>query len=109
MSNSLSHRGYTARVEFSPEDDAFVGHIVGIRDIVGFHGQTVDEIRTAFVEAVDDYIDTCAALGKDPDLPASGRLVLRLPVELHGRLRSAAQREGQSLNAFLVDQLAKAA
>lgn len=105
----MTHKGYTASIVYSDEDGCLIGRVAGIRDGVSFHGDTVDEIRAAFVEAVDDYLAFCAELGKEPERPASGRLVLRLPVELHGRLRSAAQREGQSLNAFLVDQLAKAA
>ena len=101
----LSHRGYSARVEFSPEDDAFVGHLLGITDIVGFHAETVAELRAAFVEAVDFYVDTCLAEGREPQKPASGRLVLRLPVGLHHRLRAEADRTGKSLNALIVDRL----
>ncbi len=66
MSNSLSYKGYTACVEFSSEDECFVGHIAGIKDIVGFHGGTEPELESAFKEAVNDYLDTCNQLGKIP-------------------------------------------
>lgn len=105
----MTHKGYTASVVYSDDDGCLIGRVAGLRDSVSFHGDTVQDIRAAFVEAVDDYLAFCAQLGKEPERPASGRLVLRLPPDLHGRLRSAAQREGQSLNAFLVEHLAKAA
>jgi len=62
--NAMNHKGYAARLEYSEEDGLFVGHIAGIRDVVGFHGSSVEELRAAFVEAVDDYLDTCAKLGR---------------------------------------------
>jgi predicted HicB family RNase H-like nuclease len=49
-------KGYFARFEYSVEDKCFVGHIDGIRDIVGFHADTEEELRIAFEEAVDDYL-----------------------------------------------------
>ena len=52
--NTLRYNGYDARVEFDAEDRVFVGHIAGIRDIVGFHGASVDALEAAFHEAVDD-------------------------------------------------------
>lgn len=63
--NIMRHKGYTARIEYSEEDDCFVGHLTGINDIVGFHGQSVSELRTAFKEAVTDYLDTCQKSRKD--------------------------------------------
>jgi len=36
----------------------------GIRDRVGFHADTVEDLREAFHEAVEDYIETCASIGK---------------------------------------------
>ncbi len=54
--NAMSYKGYLARIEYSTEDRLFVGHLAGIRDIIGFHGTTVDELEEAFHEAVDDYL-----------------------------------------------------
>jgi predicted HicB family RNase H-like nuclease len=62
--NILSYKGYTANVEFDAEDHIFVGHLIGVRDVVGFHGTTVDELETAFREAVDDYLAACKKLGR---------------------------------------------
>ena len=48
--------GYSAHIEFDEGDRIFVGHLAGIRDIVGFHGSSVDELEAAFHESVDDYL-----------------------------------------------------
>jgi predicted HicB family RNase H-like nuclease len=62
--NTLTHKGYAARVEFDAEDRIFHGRIAGIRDIVTFHGESVKELLAAFEEAVDDYLATCEKLGQ---------------------------------------------
>ena len=54
--NTITYKGYSARVEFDGADRLFVGHIAGLRDIVGFHGRSVAELERAFHEAVDDYL-----------------------------------------------------
>lgn len=58
----MKYNGFTARVEYSDEDGLFVGHIAGIKDVVGFHGESINELREAFEEAVADYLETCAKL-----------------------------------------------
>ena len=101
----MTYKGYTARIEYSQEDGCLIGRILGIRDIVGFHADSVDEMRQAFEEAVDDYLETCAKIGRDPQKPFSGKLVLRLPPELHAQLAIKAQIKGQSLNSLVKDAL----
>lgn len=58
------YRGFAAVVNWSDADDCFVGALTGIADLVGFHAQTVDELRAAFIEAADDYAEACLELGK---------------------------------------------
>ena len=62
--NIMKYKGHSARINYSDEDGLFVGHVAGIKDVVGFHGQSVRELRTAFEEAVDDYLDVCERLGR---------------------------------------------
>ena len=77
--NTMTFQGYVALIEYSDEDQCFVGHIAGIHDIVGFHGESVAELRTAFEEAVDDYLEACEKLSRAPQKPYSGKLMLRVP------------------------------
>lgn len=102
---SMQYKGYAARIEYSDEDGCFVGHIAGIKDIVGFHGETVTEMRAAFEEAVDDYLALCAETGKRPDRPYSGRIMLRVPPELHAQVAMQAEANGLSLNQWAMERL----
>jgi len=43
--NMMKYRGYVARIEYDEEDRIFVGHLAGIKDIVGFHGTTVNQVH----------------------------------------------------------------
>ena len=107
--NTMTYNGYSARVEFDAEDRIFVGHIAGIRDIVGFHGASVDELEAAFRESVDDYLAACTKLKQAPDKPYSGRVMLRLPPDLHARASAAAQVTGMSFNQWAARALEQAA
>jgi predicted HicB family RNase H-like nuclease len=107
--NTMTYGGYSARVEFDAEDRLFVGHIAGIRDIVGFHGESVRELEAAFHEAVDDYLAACKKLGQPPNRPFSGRVMLRLPPDVHARASAAAEVTGMSFNQWATKALEQAA
>ena len=109
MSKALTHKGYSARIEFDPEDRIFFGRIAGIRDIITFHGESVDALVSAFEAAVDDYLLTCEQLGQSPNKPYSGRLMLRLPETVHAAIASAAEVRGKSINQWASEALAQAA
>lgn len=108
MNNVLSYKGYAARIEFDPDDRLFFGRIAAIEDIVTFHGETVDELVNHFEEAVDDYLATCEKLGQQPNKPYSGKIMLRVPVEIHAAVATAAQVSGKSINQWATDALDKA-
>jgi predicted HicB family RNase H-like nuclease len=109
MNNTMTYKGYTAIVGFSAEDACLVGHIAGINDVIGFHADSVKEIRKVFHETVDDYLATCAKIGREPNKPYSGKLPLRLPPGLHARLAVQAEANGSSLNNWLVSTLSQSA
>ena len=105
MNNALTYQGYSARIEFSSEDECFIGQLAGIKDTIGFHGETVSELKQAFEEAVDDYLATCEKVGKSPQKPYSGKLMLRLRPELHAAVATAAELSGQSINQWASEAL----
>jgi predicted HicB family RNase H-like nuclease len=82
---------------------------LGISDVIGFHADTVQALRAAFEEAVDDYIEICAKIGKEPQKPASGKIMLRVPPEIHRAALIAAKASGTSLNQWATKVLADAA
>ena len=99
--NTMTYKGYASSLEYSDEDECFIGHIAGIKDRVGFHGESVTELRNAFQEAVEDYLETCEAVGKQSQKPYSGKFMLRIPPELHAKIATAAQVSGQSINQWI--------
>ena len=107
--NTMTFKGYTARVEYDERDNLFVGRILGIRNIISFHGETVAQLRAEFELAVKDYLADCKEQGIHPEKPASGKLLLRMPPEVHGRAIVAAQAAGKSLNQWATEVLEDAA
>jgi predicted HicB family RNase H-like nuclease len=106
--NSMTHRGYTARVEYDERDNIFVGRILGIHAIISFHGETVSELRSEFELAVDDYLADCEEQGVKPEKPASGKLLLRVPPDIHGKAIVVAQASGKSLNQWVTEVIERA-
>lgn len=106
--NTMTHGGYTARIEFDERDGIFVGRILGLRSIISFHGETVAQLRRAFAVAVKDYLSDCEEQGVAPEKPASGKLLLRVPPEVHSRALVAAQAKGKSLNQWATEALQRA-
>ena len=106
--NTMTYRGYTARVEYDERDNILVGRILGIRSIISFHGETIAGLRKQFEAAVKDYMADCECKGVAPEKPASGKLLLRVPPEVHGKALVAAQASGKSLNQWATELLQRA-
>lgn len=107
--NTMSHKGYTARVELDERDNIFVGRVLGLHAMISFHGETVTELRQAFEAAIEDFLLDCKEQGVKPEKPASGKLMLRVPPEVHGAALVAAQASGKSLNQWATEALQQAA
>jgi predicted HicB family RNase H-like nuclease len=57
--NTMSHKGYTACIEYDERDNIFVGRVLGLRSIISFHGETVAELRHEFEQAIEDFFNDC--------------------------------------------------
>lgn len=106
--NTMSYKGYTARVEYDERDNILVGRLLGIRSIISFHADTVSQLRAEFEAAVQDYLAECKGEGVKPEKPASGKLLLRVPPDVHGKALVAAQASGKSLNQWATELLQSA-
>ena len=103
----LNYKGYSGRVEFDDESGLLHGEVIDLRDVVTFQGRSVEEVESTFRDSIDDYLAFCEERGEQPDKPFSGRLMLRLPPDLHRRVYVRAQHEGKSLNQWISDKLGK--
>lgn len=103
--NMMRYKGYAAKIEYSDDDREFVGRVLGIKDIIGFHGDSVAALEKDFHKALDFYLESCKKRGKAPDRPYSGKLNLRLPPETHRMLASQAEVEEKSINDLILDAI----
>ena len=104
----MRYKGYSGRVELDEEGGVFHGEVINLRDVITFEGGSVEELRRALAESVEEYIAFCAEKGEEPEKPASGRFVLRLPPEVHRRVAEAAARQSKSVNAWVRQVLEEA-
>ena len=105
----MKYKNYIARIEYDEVDRIFVGHLAGIKDIVGFHGSTVDELEQAFRESVDNYLAICEETGRPAQKPYSGKLMLRVSPEAHAAVATTAAANGKSINQWATEVLTRAA
>ena len=101
----LKYKGYTGKVEFDDEAEIFHGEVCGLRDVVTFQGTSAKKLKKAFCDSVDEYLEFCRELGQEPDRPFSGKMIVRMPPNLHRNLHNAAAAQNVSLNALIVDLL----
>ncbi len=104
----LEYQGYTGQVELDDEAGLFHHAVVDTRDVITFQGTSVEELAQAFRDSVDDYLEFCRERNEEPDKPFSGRMMLRLPPELHRHAYVEARKAGKSLNQWIADKLRQA-
>lgn len=97
------YKGYGGSVEFSREEGILFGRVLGIRHIIDYEGESVAELERDFHNAVDSYLSVCKEEGIRPEKPRSGKLLLRLPPDVHAGLARVAETTGQSANQLIVD------
>lgn len=108
MKNTLTYKDYIGTVEYDAHNELFFGTIHGIHDLVNFEGTSVQELKASFEEAVDDYLETCEALGKAPDKTYRGSFNIRVTTELHRKSALIAAQKKVTLNDFVKWALAYA-
>ena len=95
----MYYNGFNAKIEF--EDDTFVGTVLGVDDSLTFTGNTVDELKASFKQSIDNYIEICKKLDKDPHKQYSGTFNIRISSNVHRYLANEARTLGISLNAHI--------
>ena len=98
----MTYKGYSAKIEFDADAEALHGEVIGLRDVITFQATSVEGLKEAFRDSVDDYLAWCAELGQEPERVYAGRFLVRMEPDLHRDLAVAAERAGESINAFVV-------
>jgi predicted HicB family RNase H-like nuclease len=63
----MKYKGFEAKIEYDDDASLFHGEVVGIRDVITFQGVSVDELKVAMRDSVDDYLEFCAERGESPE------------------------------------------
>nr|VFJ78053.1 MAG: Predicted nuclease of the RNAse H fold, HicB family [Candidatus Kentron sp. FW] len=103
--NTLSHRGYTARIEYDERDNIFVGRVLGIRSIISFHAGTVARLRGEFENSIDDYLAECGEDGFEPEKPAPEMSSHQIPPAMRAQAPGTAQTAGKPLDQWTTETL----
>src|SRR4051794_27354731 len=99
----MIYKGYTGALEIDEDTGELFGMVLGTRDLITFVGKTVEEARKSLEDSVDVYLEHCAATGKEPDRPFSGKFNVRITPEIHRGLAEMAHARKQSLNDIVVE------
>jgi len=103
----MKYKGYYGEVAYDDEAKIFHGEVIGLKDVITFQGETVEELEQAFKDSIDDYIVWCAERGEEPEKTYSGNVRLRMSPDLHADLALQAAKQGVSLNDLINEKLRK--
>lgn len=108
MKNVMDIKGYKALIAFDPETSLFRGEFIDLNGQADFYASDVKSLKREGEISLKVFLDMCREDGVEPRKNYSGKLMVRLPVELHERAAVSAASEGKSLNAWLADVVAQA-
>ena len=101
MNDMMEHKGYFGTVQYSDDDAIFYGKVAFVRALISYEGESVQVLKQSFCEAVDDYLATCEAEGKKPDVPFKGTFNVRTGPDLHREAAIFAARHRMNLNSVV--------
>ena len=105
MSSMMEYSGYHAKVEYDDKDGIFVGTVIGLNDMLAFHGTSVEELTESFRNCIDNYIKWCKESGKKPEKEFRGIFNVRISPDSHREAAIEAAREGITMNQFVADAI----
>lgn len=101
----MKYKGYEAAIEYDEDARIFHGEVMHLHDVITFQGESVNELEQAFHDSVDDYLAFCAERGEKPEKPYTGKVIVRMPPELHREITCVARQRKESVNKFIVEAI----
>jgi len=105
MSNMLGYKGYCGTVEYSAADNILHGKVLGIKGLISYEGNSLQSLKEDFEGAIDDYLESCAVDGTEPQKPYKGSFNVRVSPELHRSLAMYSHAHGQTLNSTVEEAI----
>lgn len=109
MKNVMDISGYKALIAFDPDTNLFRGEFLDLNGGADFYAADVASLHSEGETSLKVFLDMCHEDGVAPVKRYSGKLMVRLPAELHQRAAVSAASQGKSLNAWLADVVMQAA
>ena len=104
-SDMMKYRGYRSTISYDEDDRIFVGEVFGVNDSLNFHGSSIEELETSFHNCIDNYLDLCKQIGKEPEKEFSGSFNVRTTPTLHKEASEYAAENGISLNQVVTNAI----
>lgn len=101
MNNKLilhSAAGYEGSIEYSQEEHMFYGKVLFIEDSIFYEGENLEELEESFERSIQEYLNDCKNLGRQPNTTCKGSFNVRIPPQLHVDLVRYGVKHNQSLN-----------
>lgn len=105
MTQTLLHKGYQGTIDADIESNVLHGKILFINDLVTYEADTLSELKNEFEASVDDYLETCKEIGKEPDKPFSGTFNIRVGKEIHQQIARISASDNMSINQFVLESI----
>ena len=101
INNFMEYKGYLGTAEYSSEDNILFGQIVGIKGLISYEGNSVEQLKADFEEAIDDYLIDCRESGIEPQHPYNGNLDVKISPDLHKKLQMYSKSKNQNTNSIV--------
>ena len=106
-SDMMKYKGYRAVISYDSEDNIFWGQVFGIKDSLGFHGTSINELEESFHNSIDNYLEACEKFGKTPEKEYSGTFNVRTSPAIHEKASIYAAEHGVTLNQVVTMAMEK--
>lgn len=105
MSNLLSYNNYNGSVEYSEEDNCLFGKVVGLKSLISYEGNSIQDLKKDFEKAIDEYLSDCLERGIEPEQPYKGSFNVRIDPDLHRTVALYAIQHSKSLNSVVAEAI----
>ena len=103
--NILKYKDFVGTAEVDVSRGVCRGKLLFIDDLVTYEADSPKRLQAEFEAAVDDYLETCQQVGKDPQRPFRGLFNVRVPPALHRAAKLRAISGDVALNDVVVRAL----
>ena len=97
----LKYKNFIGSVEYSETDKILFGKVQGIRGLISYEGQNVEELEQDFRAGIDEYLEIWKEKGIEPQKSFTGTFNVRIPSDTHSMAVVKAQELGINLNTFV--------